>query len=232
MLRRRFMMISGPGPTPPGPDYPTDGLVHELTFDNGDLTDTGSSPTTATPTNIVGYPAGKVGKCLSLDRTSQVAVNIVLRTNANTDCRTFSLWFKRGTGYAATGNFQVARNGNSTYVQITASQIRVNQSSSVYSTFSGGVATNDTNWHHLVLVVATVSDSNCTVECWLDGTKLTATRSNNHTTNTLVNSTLRYLGSTVASSSQNDGYYDQWRIYNRVLTDAEIAQLYNSGQGV
>lgn len=232
MLRRRFMMISGPGPEPPGPVYPTDGLMHEFTFDNGDLTDTGSSPVTATGSGVVGYPDGKVGKCVNLNRTTNVSCNVALPSNANTGARTFSVWFKRGTGYATSYNFYVVRGGSNAYVRISGTETRVMTSSNYYSTFTGGVATSNTSWHHIVVQLVTVSGSNCTVAVWLDGTKLTATRENNLSLSTLVNTAWRYLGINGTSSSVNIGYYDQYRVYNRVLTDAEIAQLYNSGQGV
>lgn len=231
MLRRRFMMISGVGPTPPGPVYPTDGLVHEFTFDSSNLTDTGSSPVTPTGTNIVGYTTGIVGQCLNLDRTSGVACDIALPSNANNDCRTFSVWFKRGTGYATTTNFFVSRPSSNYYISVSSTQVRINQSSSVYSTYTGGVSTSNHDWHHLVVTLIQATSSASTCEVWLDGTKLTATRTNNHTTSNFQNNNGRYLG-VVSTNSYNCGYYDQWRIYNRVLTDAEIAQLYNSGQGV
>lgn len=72
------------------------------------------------------------------------------------------------------------------------------------------------NWHH----VAGVIESANNIRIYLDGVKSAAT----HAINTSV---MRYVGRPGTTASQEAGCYDNFRLYNTILTEGQILELFN-----
>ena len=190
------------------------------------------------------YVTGKVGsKAISFDGTNDYAV-IGSSTSdfnflANTTHEwTVAFWIKNDD-FSSLGMIL------STSVELGSSRyglgIRAQSSGSMYVHFSNGTNTNrftttqtgfstDGNWHFIV-ITAKKSDSTNSLEFWQDGVSLgTASNSGKDFVDTNA-SQAPYIGQAGDSSQYLDGALDELSIWNRRLTDAEIATLYNSGTG-
>ena len=191
------------------------------------------------------YVTGKVGsKAISFDGTNDYAV-IGSSTSdfnflANTTHEwTVAFWLKNDD-FSSLGMIL------STSVELGSSRyglgIRAQSSGSMYVHFSNGTNTNrftttqtgfstDGNWHFIV-ITAKKSDSTNSLEFWQDGTSLgTASNSGKDFVDTNA-SQAPYIGQAGDSSQYLDGALDELSIWNRRLSDSEIATLYNSGTGI
>ena len=92
-----------------------------------------------------------------------------------------------------------------------------------YTSFTQSVG--DSNWHFYMLSWDEDGGSN-NAQFQLDGTKQTATVT---TTNTSDSSNPLTIGDVTGNEPQMD--IQEFSLWNRVLTDAEIALIYNSGNG-
>jgi len=85
---------------------------------------------------------------------------------------------------------------------------------------SGGL--NVAGWHHVA-----VSWDSTTVTVWIDGTKYT----DSGVARSMISPARLTVGARYLGANSSLAYIDQYRIWDRVLTDAEAAFLYNSGNG-
>ncbi len=111
--------------------------------------------------------------------------------------------------------------------------ISTNDSSVGNSDFTG--METDGNWHlYVVTMDFSLSSDNCKI-CKDDGTKHTADKHGSNTPDAITQNSVNSLGFRYRIS--NTAYivptaeYCEVSVWNRVLTDAEITQLYNSGAG-
>ena len=88
---------------------------------------------------------------------------------------------------------------------------------------TGGGSVTDSGWHHLV-----AAKHGTTIRIFLDGSDVTGAISNS----TLATTTSAlYLGAKNGSSEFLAGLIDEFAIYNRVLTAAEVLDHYRAGTG-
>lgn len=135
---------------------------------------------------------------------------------------TFSVWINKKGSNNATNKFGFVlsnpTSGNSyniVYPNMSTNQLRVSVGSHNYDIY------NSTNgkWYHLAFTII----RNSSVNFYIDGELLT-TRPSNTTSNTVVNMN---IGSQVQIKEFFNGTIDEFKIWNRVLTDQEIRAEYN-----
>jgi nanoRNase/pAp phosphatase (c-di-AMP/oligoRNAs hydrolase) len=85
-------------------------------------------------------------------------------------------------------------------------------------------AVNDGLWHNVVVVKAT----GVSTKFYIDGSYKSDGGSNN--TGNLTNSYQFYIGGGNAYAGVFSGLIDDVRVYNRALSAAEIAAIYNGGK--
>lgn len=172
------------------------------------------------------FSAGKIGNCINLNGTTQYASNASLPTNGN-----FSLvgWFNADTDatnltiasrYGDGGNSWIMFRNSDGSVGIAA----LGSTTAVAVTASGSTVTGQ--WYFIAASVNT-------------GTGEVVFRLNDDTpvsdsyTGVLNSSTAPFtFGSQNGNTSERfSGKLDAWRVYNRVLTEEEMGELYNGGNG-
>jgi len=213
-----------------GPAYPTSGLVARWTFDNT-LTDTVSGKVlSGTPD----YRTGKINNGIYDSKLNKTADTDLSNVWVNRSAHSISFWFKWtvsnttiyhlvGTGDNTSGNdreicirWNLGGNG---YIAFG----RNNQTSGAieYAHSNGSVA--DSNWHHFIGLY-TGEDIKVYIDNDLKNTKSFSTLG--------MTSKNFYIGQNYAGFDSFGGTIDQFYLYNKVLDITEIAQLYNSGNGI
>jgi hypothetical protein len=192
------------------------------------------------------YVTGKLSKALSFDGADDYAIIGSSLSNFNfmhntTHEFTLAFWFKSSDMSSMGMIFTTAGDTGSSKYGIA---IRRNNSSTMAVNFAAGTNQNrlqdtkagfstDGNWHHIV-ITAKASDSTNSLQYWQDGVSL-GTTSNTGKVFSDTNATYApMLGAETTSSPEQDlnGQIDNLNIWNRRLSDAEIATLYNSGTGI
>ena len=150
--------------------------------------------------------------------------------------RSLSLWFKFesiGSGYNTLYDSRVSGN-NPTDIALfysgSNSQLRalVGYDGSLGVCYPPGTHAMTTGiWYHIVLNVDASGD---TVDFWVNGTKVLTDSCNPGS----VTPTVTRLGARPGAPSDQypDGIMDEVGVWDRFLTNAEIAELYNSGAGL
>lgn len=213
---------------------PYEGLIHEWLFE-GNLDDSvGGLPLeiyhyyhhNQNPT--LKFERGVIGQCLTTHYDNQLRVGQNIFPGAQDV--TFSFWFKHTSRVpAANGERQYINFTYNNYLWVvTISQVtnggtymlvfKVGQSNSYI--ISHNIADFD-NWMHFVITVRYVGSA-LIVRLYLNGVLVYETQDFN----------TYYINYFDIASMDNICKYDQYRIYNRILSDAEISALYNNGQGV
>jgi hypothetical protein len=203
----------------------TTGLSVWYTFDgrsivNGLLTDQSGQGNTS---RIIGistttfYVAGKLGQAFNFDGVDDY-------TDSNTTISvptdfSVSWWMKT----SQTGGGRVFAWGFTRFAYLNSLIGKLNftvdgdGTGSTYSTTN----INDNKWHHITYVV-----SGNTQTLYVDGVQeATATE----TTNTTATSVK--LASDYSVGGDYEGLLDDWRLYSRTLSAAEVRGLYNTGAG-
>jgi len=188
---------------------------------------------------------GIIGDALSFDGTNDFAEAGSSTSQFNflhnqSFLFTISWWSKRDAWDSSNEIiFSTANEGASSHTGILIRYASTNGSMNInfpngtnmnryFNTFTG--LTQDTDWHHFVLT-GDVSDATDTLELWQDGVSLgttakaSSTFSNNNASDTL------HISQTGASSQWRAGDMDETAIFNRRVSDSEVADLYNSGSG-
>ena len=210
----------------------TDGLVGLWSFNGSDLSGTtaydrsgqGNNGTLTDGPTV--YP-GKVGQALSFNGTS-ASVNLgqpaVLQTlNAP---MTISSWVRFPTAPVSGHNYTIIGRGYDWQIEILPTQKVSFRRWSSYSDVQGVSALSATSWYHVVVTVFTSGSDNVLiyVNGQLDKTGTMTTPFNTSASNT------RISGYIQADIDYFNGLIDEVRIYNRALSAAEIATLYNMGR--
>lgn len=135
-------------------------------------------------------------------------------------------WWAKNESYNSTGDlwgFGGNGGGNDIQIRNKSSGFTIWLSGTEYTSFTHNVA--DNNWHFYMLSWDEDGGSD-NVQFQLDGTKQTATVT---TSNTSDASSPLIIGDVSGNEPEMD--IQEFSLWNRVLTDAEIAEIYNSGNG-
>jgi hypothetical protein len=171
------------------------------------------------------FVAGKVGQAINLDGLSDfveiTGYKGVVGDGNDTPPWTVTAWVRTNgngevVGWGSTGN------GNRMEFRIDAGRTRAEGGG---GNTQGNTSINDGGWHHIAVTVQANSVYSSGIDLWSDGQL--DTRSNTDpdpwhpTANFDVKIGIRYDG----SGREFTGEIDDVRIYNRVLTEEEIAWL-------
>ena len=138
---------------------------------------------------------------------------------------TLCFWAKNESYNSTVDLWGFGGNGGATDIQFRnkSSGFTIWLSGTEYTSFTHNVG--DNNWHFYMLSWDEDGGSN-NVQFQLDGTKQTATVT---TSNTSDASSPLIIGDVSGNEPEMD--IQEFSLWNRVLTDAEIAEIYNSGNG-
>ena len=192
----------------------------------------------ATGSNI-SYDDGKLGRAMYFNSTLNAFASFDYQLVNNVSTFSISFWFKtNSTGgifaFQNTSPFAVPSNyAPGVYVGNNNKLVGAHWNGSrryVVSTTN----VNDNNWHHGVY---RISADNMTLH--IDGV-LSATYNSSTLLTTVVSNSKMQIGTNYtngwgyANSSwwKYEGYLQAFGIYNRYITDAEIADLWNDGNGL
>ncbi len=210
------------------------GLVGYWNFDqpSGDrVQDKSGNGNTGVMTNMVANPRVPsnigLGQALSFDGVNDyVSMNNISALNS-ASFFTISAWFQRNSSGAFGFIGQGSSAANREELQIWSDgQIYFAMGTSIWGNF----ASNDTNWHHIVIVYDGTQGGNAArLKIYLDGKNqsLSFTGTIPATSATATGNFLLGLDAQ-AGGQYAKGLLDDVRIYNRALTQAEITRIYNS----
>jgi prepilin-type N-terminal cleavage/methylation domain-containing protein len=156
--------------------------------------------------------------------------------------RTYAAWFNLATLPPSGGNmiFHQGPNGGvnnfRVYVQSLSSSLGTCSSNSYTVDGSGNVGAVVANftpslgtWHYLVEVLPAGQTNFNSVLLYLDGNLLTNCYTSSQTVNTNATSGLA-IGEIPGGYDKFNGLLDDLRIYNRALSAAQVAAMYNGGK--
>ena len=211
-----------------------------------DVSDTGND---GTLTNMADsdWVAGKNGNALEFDGADDVVL-IPADSAYPAGDFSFSCWFKLSSGdthrtiVASQKYYTAGKDGNWLFKVYDSSganprlnfaswngtsSLLINKFESI--TFSEGVAPSD--WHHAAFVH---DDSASTIQFYFDGSTVgstTAIAGGNDLEDASVSGLSVGAQGTTSPIREWAGLLDDIRIYNVALTDANVASIYNSGDG-
>lgn len=214
------------------------GLVGHWTFDGKNMTNTtaidisggANNGTLTNMTQAFAKTPGKISQGLKFDGVDDY-VSIANNANLNGSQGTWLFWIKKGgtpsgNGYVSLGKTDVSGsyNGINFYHFSSNIGIQIKGATDVGSYASNIGSLADSRWHHVA--VAYVSGG--ALRIYFDGSLVVSTTS---PTFTISSQNLR-IGRSVDSYWETyKGSLDDLRIYNRVLSSAEVQALYKAGGG-
>ena len=215
----------GPSPTPTNTPPPGSGPVHQYTFD-GNTNDTGSSPANGTG-NGTTFVIGKVGQAVDINGGTQY---VSLPTGIVSGMTNFTIatWVKLDTtatwrrifdfGSSTSVNmFLVPTAGSTIRYAITTGGNGAEQRINGTSALSTGV------WHHVAVTL-----NGTTGTLYVDGVSVGTNSAMTLNPASLGSTTLNYIGKSQYADPNLDGQIDQFRIYNRALSAAEVLTLFQT----
>jgi GH43 family beta-xylosidase len=216
----------GPSPTPTNTPPPGTGPIHWYKFD-GNTTDSGSSPQNATLVNGPTYVTGKNAQAVDINGGTQYATLPAGIVSGLTNF-TIATWVKIDTtaawrrifdfGNNTTVNmFLVPTNGSTIRFAITTGGNGAEQQINGTSALPTGV------WKH----VAVTHNGNIGT-LYVDGVQVGQNTNMTLSPSSLGNTTLNYIGKSQYPDPNLDGQIDQFRIYNRALSAAEVLALFQT----
>ncbi|MBI2439308.1 MAG: hypothetical protein HYV45_01755 [Candidatus Moranbacteria bacterium] len=214
------------------------GLIGHWSFEEGSGTKTEdvsfSNANTGTLTNGPSFIDGKIGKALSFDGTDDfVTMGNVL--DMGTSNFSISAWVKSTS--TATGNYNGIVYKKSTVYQYSAGyrlnmpdgkfNFEIADGTDYVSLTSSTSGKNDGLWHHVVATAEKGQAMKIYVDGVLDGTAAETTIGN-------IDSSMYFSIGALTTDGSNyyhpfDGSIDDVRIYNKALSQAEVANLYRQG---
>ena len=182
-----------------------------------DLTDSSGNNRTLTNNGNVSFASGKIGNAAVFDGSNYLDVSMASLPQGSQD-RTISLWFNS----SKTGSQVPLYYGNASEGELVL--FYIDQNTVIVSPYGDGLASSeqlsDGNWHHILF-----ETNNQTWLLYIDGVlKDSQYRS------TSTNGTALTIGS--GSDGNVEGQIDAVGIWNRALSNAEVAELYNNGTGL
>lgn len=211
--------------------YPRDGLIARYTFDSfdGNTTDDSSdNEYNLTLTNVT-QTTGVVGKAASFSGNGGAVANskVIPADMSGFNGLSVSFWIKAST---QTEDAYLLSEGNTNtefLIQLTNEGkilFSRNYANDSFATVNKVITTN--TWRH-VCMLYDYSSAACT--CYIDGTSVGDSWSLGKFTKASANLTIGKHP--LEALSYFSGALDQVYIYNRVITDDEIALLFNGGSG-
>jgi len=217
------------------------GLIGHWNMDKEDVNgtniyDKSGNGYNATTADAPVFATGKIGQSININ--NDVAERITLPSNSaldiNTGDYTFSAWVKVATNGAHQTIFTEGSpssiDGTGIIIYHTptgAFEIRINDGSASYSTFTGGsnVKIIDNDWHLFTFVFSYTGNQNI----YIDGVPGTEA-ANTQTSGNIGNATGQAIGALTAGLFPLNGSIDDVRIYNYALSAEEVSELYNSAK--
>lgn len=186
-----------------------------------DATDASGNGNTLTNNGGVTFSSGKIGNAAVFDGSNNLSLASL--PNANCSETTVTFWFKDTSGAQERFLVSGGLSDSQFYIARASGDVKANFTNSGEK-YCGGFGANDGNWHFFAARFTSTE-----LKLQLDGT--TSTYSGSY--NSIQSSNSFRLG------SNWDGTYirligamDAVGIWNRALTDSEIAELYNAGAGL
>ena len=216
-------------------------LINQAIVANGYADGLGSSAD-GTNTSVTYSSAGKIGNSyLYTKGTSRTILGSSLSQfnfiHNTSQLFSISLWYKLSgalenvIGIFGDGEDNTAKVGISSYFTAngTLAFNTTNGAGQDALTTPSGIIPNNTNWHHLVLTYDRSLGSG-NIKTFIDGTLVATTNkdgsfvpSNSNSSNAMG------LGCYPNLAQSMKGNLDEFSIWNRILTSAEITSLYNNG---
>lgn len=195
-----------------------------------DLTDSSGNNRTLTNNGNVSFAAGKIGNAAVFDQGSLSRDASFL---ANTSELSISCWYKNSVGSPI---FSIWGGGSNDFSLVTGwgdgTQIGMgfftDSSGGFYSFAEGSAIPDDGQYHHVVMVY---SSSNSSFKAFVDG-NLIGSESITGALCTAESLSQLVLGSEADRVDAFSASIDAVGIWNRALSDAEVAELYNNGTGL
>lgn len=188
-----------------------------------------------TSVNVVGYAAGKQGNAADMEDGSNQSLKIVDADQSGLDLTgsfSINLWIKPESFSSDTplvGKWQHATNNQyMVYYDATTLYLITDNSCSgfTYANVGKSHGMSTGNWY---MVTVTYTSGTNTVEFWVNGSSL-GTATGQTPSNCGADF---YLGDRHGNGvPQFDGLMDEVGIWSKVLSSTEIADLYNSGNGI
>ncbi|MCA9362130.1 LamG domain-containing protein, partial [Candidatus Kaiserbacteria bacterium] len=221
-----------------------DGLVLHYTYDGNDIDwsatsaeilDSSSAGNDGNATNfsVSSGAVGKIGQALTFNSALSTYINAGSATSLDDlGPITITAWVKNGSnGFLAYKGSGIPVGGGWSFAYGASLEFRAKFDSSGPWSFSGIGCIYTNEWCH-VAVTWDGSASGASIDFYKDGTQLSETPITSGTGDKNFNdSTDLYLGSSNVATNRYNGLVDDFRIYNRVLSQAEIEQIYQMGEG-
>lgn len=225
------------------PERLNNGLIGYWTFDGNKIAgvtayDSSTSGNNGTMTNGPLPTIGKVGQALRFDGTDDY-VAIGNSSTYNFDrANTFSIsaWFYKDS---ITGPLGIFTKQNTTTGQFTGYGIAILNNN---LTPSFGLQSNTSNqanitspavsagaWHHIVGTYDG-SSSASGLKMYVDGVLQSSTITSDTLTSSIVNTVAPQISGRNGANQLSPGKIDEVRLYNRVISAAEVTALYNMGK--
>lgn len=181
-----------------------------------------------TDTNTVLYATGIQGKAADFESTNSEYLTITDANQVGLDfstAATFSYWVKFESDTDAVVIDKTAAGTNSYWILHQGGTGNYNGLSNSAETYLAVLYTlNNATWYHIVWTY-----NAGTAEMFVNGVSQGTASNGTSLTNTTAPFTLGRVNK--YTSNYFDGLMDIVEVYNRVLTGAEITDLYNSGSG-
>src|SRR5690606_2332621 len=182
---------------------------------------------------VVQHTGCQVGSCVSLDGIDdhvQVAHSSALDF-AHADSFSLAVWLNTadaGADIRIAGKQNVAGQNGIYILRIVSGKANAffRDTNAVTSQTTSTVTVNDGNWHHVVAVRDTASD---TIKIYVDGGNVQSVTDNS--TGSYTSAIPFMIGAHIAEgfSDNFDGVIDEVQIYKRALSPHQISQIYNEG---
>ena len=222
-------------------DSSGNGTWNGITFINGislnglqafyklsDLTDSSGNSNTLTNTGSVSFSSGKIGNAAVFDGGNSQNLTTPVNGGGYTNGTSVSFWMRKTGNKGTCGLIQAVTGDRQGWTII-------NENNSGWFLLAGNgswnlqtspfLSSSDNNWHHIV-----ITDDNADMKIYLDGSIATSNSTVSYTVAPVKLGTFEHFFGNNPQSF--DGQIDAVGIWNRALSDSEIAALYNSENGL
>jgi len=211
--------------------YPTDGLVARWMFD-GDILDSYNSNDLSLVAGSTGYTTGKVtAQAYLTDGTAHHNGNATCTAVFDgTKSWSYSFWIKANTGFSPSAFMRIGDSPRVNNVISTNGKWYFNRfvGSNYLLNFNAGAHTfTENTWHHIVMTY-----DGATFKGYVNNDINVLDASTVATTANFGTAPFLHLDYDGAASTLDNVALNAVYLYNKALSESEIAQLYNGGDGV
>jgi arabinan endo-1,5-alpha-L-arabinosidase len=185
-----------------------------------DLSDSSGNNRTLTNNGNVTFASGKIGNAAVFDGSNYLTNSVNI---SNYSGLTIAMWIKETESGKIFFGIP-SQNEANIYISNHVGNIACSFQSGFDITDSFNLA--DGEWHHVVSSL----DSNNSIRLYADGNLLQLVENTNAVLSNSGN--VGYIGAWEGSYGASTGSIDAVGIWNRALSDAEVAELYNNGTGI